>query len=79
MAHLGKKLNNHIATPPFHARSTNQPNVTPRKGRPNLRWFDDLEENLVLRSVRWRALARRRLAWKKILEKAKAHPGMSSH
>ncbi|GFU59282.1 uncharacterized protein TNCV_4198051 [Trichonephila clavipes] len=52
---------------------------TRRKGRPNLRWIDGLEKDLlVLRTKNWRTLARRRLAWKRLLEKTKAHPGLSN-
>ncbi|GFU27584.1 uncharacterized protein TNCV_283021 [Trichonephila clavipes] len=57
-----------------------QPMGTRRKGRPNLRWIDGLEKDLlVLRTRNWRTMAGRRLAWKRLLEKAKAHPGMSCH
>ncbi|GFU19995.1 uncharacterized protein TNCV_1191451 [Trichonephila clavipes] len=57
-----------------------QPIGTRRKGRPNLRWIDVLKKDiLVLRTKNWRALAGRRLAWKRLLEKAKAHPGLSNH
>ncbi|GFW09623.1 hypothetical protein TNCV_3997291 [Trichonephila clavipes] len=38
-------------------------------------WKKDL---LVLRTKKWRTLARRRLAFKRLLEKAKAHSGLSS-
>ncbi|GFV81881.1 uncharacterized protein TNCV_1057681 [Trichonephila clavipes] len=55
-----------------------QPIGTRRKSRPNLRWTDALEKNLlVLRTKNWSAPAGRRLAWKRTLEKAKAHPGLS--
>ncbi|GFV91057.1 uncharacterized protein TNCV_1249391 [Trichonephila clavipes] len=57
-----------------------QPIRTRRKGRANLRWIDGLEKDLlVLRTKNWRTLARRRLTWKRLLDRAKAHPGMSSH
>ncbi|GFU36799.1 uncharacterized protein TNCV_365611 [Trichonephila clavipes] len=57
-----------------------QPIGTRRKGRPNLRWIDGLEKDLlVLRIKNWRTLAGRRLARKKLLQKAKVHPGLSSH
>ncbi|GFV53643.1 uncharacterized protein TNCV_1042511 [Trichonephila clavipes] len=50
---------------------------TRRRGRINLRWIDGLEKDLlVLRTRNWRTLAGRRLAWKRLLEKAKAHPGL---
>ncbi|GFU12336.1 uncharacterized protein TNCV_2748391 [Trichonephila clavipes] len=53
-----------------------EPIDTPRKGRSNLRWIDGLEKDLVLRARNWRTLAGRRLDWKKLLEKAKTHPGL---
>ncbi|GFY10270.1 uncharacterized protein TNCV_2629491 [Trichonephila clavipes] len=57
-----------------------QPIGTRRKGRPNLRWIDDLEKDLlVLRTKNWRTLAGRKMAWKRLLEKAEVHPGLSSH
>ncbi|GFX86835.1 uncharacterized protein TNCV_3751081 [Trichonephila clavipes] len=57
-----------------------QPIGTRRKGRPNLRWIDVLEKDLlVLRTKNWRTPARRKLVWKRLLEKAKVHPGLSSH
>ncbi|GFW45362.1 uncharacterized protein TNCV_4734691 [Trichonephila clavipes] len=57
-----------------------QPTGTRRKGSPNLRWIEDLEKDLlVLRTRNWRTLAGRRLAWKRLFEKAKAHPGLSYH
>ncbi|GFU24336.1 uncharacterized protein TNCV_942301 [Trichonephila clavipes] len=57
-----------------------QPIGTRRKGRPNLRWIDVLEKDiLVLRTRLWRKLVGRRLTWKRLLEKAKAHPGLSYH
>ncbi|GFU70358.1 uncharacterized protein TNCV_2916211 [Trichonephila clavipes] len=57
-----------------------QPIGIRRKGRPNLRWIDDLEKDLlVLRTKNWRTPAIRRLAWKSLLDKAKAHLGLSSH
>ncbi|GFW33239.1 uncharacterized protein TNCV_2859171 [Trichonephila clavipes] len=51
-----------------------QPIGTQRKGR----WIDGLEKDfLILRTRNWRKLTRRRLAWKRLLDKA--HPGLSSH
>ncbi|GFW60664.1 hypothetical protein TNCV_570101 [Trichonephila clavipes] len=42
-----------------------QPIGTRRKGRSNLRWIDGLEKDLLnLRTKKWRAQAKRRLAWK---------------
>ncbi|GFV10192.1 uncharacterized protein TNCV_3661441 [Trichonephila clavipes] len=57
-----------------------QPIGTRRKVKPNLRCIDGLGKDLlVLRNKNWRTLARRRLTWKRLLEKAKAHPELSSH
>ncbi|GFX42999.1 uncharacterized protein TNCV_436151 [Trichonephila clavipes] len=43
---------------------------TRKMGRPNLRWIDGLEiDLLVLRTKNWRTLAGKRLAWKRLLEK----------
>ncbi|GFY07172.1 uncharacterized protein TNCV_277191 [Trichonephila clavipes] len=55
-----------------------QPMGTRRKDRPNLKWIDDLEKKLlVLSTINWRTLARRRQCWKRLLEKSKAYPGLS--
>ncbi|GFV46487.1 uncharacterized protein TNCV_3233741 [Trichonephila clavipes] len=49
-----------------------QPIGTRRRGRPNLRWTDGIEKDiLVLRTRIWRTQAGRRLAWKRLLEKAR--------
>ncbi|GFW60786.1 uncharacterized protein TNCV_2672071 [Trichonephila clavipes] len=56
-----------------------QPIGTRRKSRPNLRWIDGQEKYLlVLRTKNLRSLTRR-LALKRLLQKAKAHPGLSNH
>ncbi|GFX71746.1 uncharacterized protein TNCV_4131921 [Trichonephila clavipes] len=53
-----------------------QPIGTQKKGRPDLRWNNGLEKDLlVLRTKNWRTQLGRRLTWKRLLEKAKAHPG----
>ncbi|GFU66479.1 uncharacterized protein TNCV_3807221 [Trichonephila clavipes] len=53
-----------------------QPIGTRRKGRPNLRWIDGQEKELLVLGIRnWRALADIRLAWKRLLEKTKVHLG----
>ncbi|GFY27647.1 uncharacterized protein TNCV_910981 [Trichonephila clavipes] len=50
-----------------------------RKGKPNLKWTEGLEKDLlVVRTKNWRTLAGRRMALKRLLEKTKAHPGLSS-
>ncbi|GFU67068.1 hypothetical protein TNCV_4969171 [Trichonephila clavipes] len=57
-----------------------QPIGPRRKSRQNLRLIDVLEKDLLaLTTKNWRTQARRRLACERLLEKAKAHPGLSSH
>ncbi|GFX63518.1 hypothetical protein TNCV_105251 [Trichonephila clavipes] len=57
-----------------------QPISTRRKGRQNLRWIDGLEKDLlVLKTENWKTLEGRKLDWKMLLEKAKAHLGLSSY
>ncbi|GFW85955.1 hypothetical protein TNCV_1967631 [Trichonephila clavipes] len=52
-----------------------RPFGTRTRGRPKLRWADCVEDNFkVLRVTNWRTVAKRRLEWKRILEKALAHP-----
>ena len=60
----------------FQARPTG----SRKRGRPKLRWEDCLENDFRALNVRqWRTVAPRRRAWRDLLEKAKVHPGLSSH
>ncbi|GFW58071.1 uncharacterized protein TNCV_2742171 [Trichonephila clavipes] len=44
---------------------------TRRKDKPNLRWIDGLEKDLLVsRTKNWKTLAGKRLVWKRLLEKA---------
>ncbi|GFX33777.1 uncharacterized protein TNCV_3961861 [Trichonephila clavipes] len=55
-----------------------QPIGTRRKGRPNHRWIDGPEKDLpVMKTRNRRTLSGKWLVWKRLLEKAKAHPGLS--
>ncbi|GFW48395.1 uncharacterized protein TNCV_1109581 [Trichonephila clavipes] len=57
-----------------------QPIGTLRKDRLNLRLIDGLEKDLiVLRIKNWGTVVGSRLAWKRILEMAKVHLGLSCH
>ncbi|GFY35101.1 hypothetical protein TNCV_5044761 [Trichonephila clavipes] len=43
-------------------------------------WIDGLEKDLlVLRTKNWKTLAIKRMEWKRLLEKAEVHLGLSSH
>jgi hypothetical protein len=49
--------------------------ATRRRGRPKMRWLDDVSMDLRKMGVsRWRDRARNREAWRRVAEEAKAHP-----
>ena len=49
--------------------------ATRRRGRPRMRWLDDVSMDLKKMGVNeWRDRARNREAWRYIAEEAKAHP-----
>jgi hypothetical protein len=51
--------------------------ATTRTGRPKMRWLDDVSMDLRKMGVNeWRGRARNRAAWRRIVEEAKAHPGL---
>ena len=51
--------------------------VTRRRGRPKMRWLDDVSMDLRKMGVSgWRDRARNREAWRRVVEGAKAHLGL---
>ena len=51
--------------------------ATRRRGRPKMRWLDDVSMDLRKMSLNeWKDRARNRGAWRHIVEEAKAHPGL---
>jgi hypothetical protein len=48
-----------------------------KRGRPQWRWCDELEEDVVrVRCRNWRLNAQSREEWRKIIEEVKSHRGM---
>jgi hypothetical protein len=47
-----------------------------RKGRPRMRWLDDVESDLKMEVKEWREKMRDRAQWRLVVEGAKAHPGL---
>jgi hypothetical protein len=46
-------------------------------GKPKTRWKDDVEADLrATKITNWRTRIEYKLAWKKIVEQAKTHPGL---
>jgi hypothetical protein len=51
--------------------------ATRRKGRPKMRWLEDVSMDLRKIGVKeWRDRERNRETWRRILEEAKGHPGL---
>jgi hypothetical protein len=47
------------------------------RGRPKTRWKNDVEADLrAMKITNWRKKIDDKLAWKKIVEQAKTHPGL---
>jgi hypothetical protein len=58
---------------------TGQPGGSRRKGRPRLRWVDDLEEDLKKIGIRgWRRMAEDREGWCRLLQRSRPFKGCST-
>jgi hypothetical protein len=54
-----------------------KPYATRRRGRPEMRWLDDVSMDLRKMGVNeWRGRARHREAWRRILEEVKTYHGL---
>ena len=51
-----------------------EPGGTRSVGKPKLRWFESVQEEL--NKIDWRRKSQDREEWRKILEEAKAHQGL---
>jgi hypothetical protein len=50
---------------------------TRRKGRPRMRWLDDIEIDLkMMKAKGWKVKMRNREQWRLVVEEAKGHPGL---
>jgi hypothetical protein len=47
-----------------------------RKGRPRMRWLDDVESDLKKMVRGWKEKMRNREQWRLVVEETKAHPGL---
>jgi hypothetical protein len=48
-----------------------------RKGRPRMRWLDDVESDWKKMEVKgWKEKMRDRKQWRLVVQKAKTHPGL---
>jgi hypothetical protein len=48
-----------------------------RKGRPRMRWLDDVESELKKMEVKgWKEKMKNKEPWRLVLEEAKVHPGL---
>jgi hypothetical protein len=51
--------------------------ATRRRGRPKMRWLDDVSTDLRKTGInKWRDRERDRGAWRRIVKEAKAYPGL---
>jgi hypothetical protein len=47
-----------------------------RKGRPRLRWMDDVADKRVMKIKQWTEKTKAMEQWRLVVEEAKTHPGL---
>jgi hypothetical protein len=47
-----------------------------RKGRPRLRWMDDVVDLKAMKIMQWMEKTKDREQWRLVVEEARAHPGL---
>ena len=66
-----ERMNNEIVAKTIHKR---KPYATRQKGRPRVRWEDDVRNDLRKMGVKnWKQRTQERKQWKEIIEQAKTH------
>jgi hypothetical protein len=74
LGHIGRKQDTAI---PQKKMLYGKLYATRRRGRPKMRWLDDVSMDLRKMGVKkWRGRTWIREAWRRIVEGAKAHPGL---
>jgi hypothetical protein len=64
-------------TTQFQKKMYGKLQATRRRGRPKMRWLEDVSMDLRKRGVNaWRDRARNQETWSRIVEEAKTHPGL---